>query len=58
MSNTAPAAEHAILKTSYGEITLAFWSDVAPKTVENFKKVAREGFYLSLIHISEPTTPY
>ena len=45
MSNTAPAEEHAILKTSYGEITLAFWSDVAPKTVENFKKLAREGFY-------------
>ena len=22
-----------------------FWSDVAPKTVENFKKLAREGFY-------------
>ncbi len=45
MSNTAPAEEHAILKTSYGEITLAFWSEVAPKTVENFKKLAREGFY-------------
>jgi len=45
MSNTASAEEHAILKTSYGEITLAFWSDVAPKTVENFKKLAREGFY-------------
>ncbi len=22
-----------------------FWTDVAPKTVENFKKLAREGFY-------------
>ena len=22
-----------------------FWPDVAPKTVENFKKLAREGFY-------------
>jgi peptidyl-prolyl cis-trans isomerase B (cyclophilin B) len=37
--------EVAVLKTSYGEITLAFWPDVAPKTVENFKKLAREGFY-------------
>ena len=46
MSNQAPAAnEHAVLKTSYGEITIAFWPDVAPKTVENFKKLAREGFY-------------
>jgi peptidyl-prolyl cis-trans isomerase B (cyclophilin B) len=37
--------EVAILKTSKGEMTLEFWSDVAPKTVENFKKLAREGFY-------------
>ena len=44
MSNP-PANENAVIKTSYGEITLAFWSDVAPKTVENFKKLAREGFY-------------
>ena len=44
MSNP-PAKEHAVIKTSYGELTLEFWSDVAPKTVENFKKLAREGFY-------------
>ncbi|HTX67194.1 MAG TPA: peptidylprolyl isomerase [Opitutaceae bacterium] len=44
MSTPAPA-EHAVIKTSYGEMTVAFWSDVAPKTVENFKKLAREGFY-------------
>jgi peptidyl-prolyl cis-trans isomerase B (cyclophilin B) len=44
MSTPVPA-ETAIIKTSYGEITLAFWPDVAPKTVENFKKLAREGFY-------------
>ena len=24
---------------------IAFWPEVAPKTVENFKKLAREGFY-------------
>ncbi len=42
---TKPAAENAVIKTSYGEITLAFWPEVAPKTVENFKKLAREGFY-------------
>ncbi len=37
--------EHALIKTSYGEMRLAFWPDVAPQTVENFKKLAREGFY-------------
>lgn len=44
MSTPAPV-EHAIIKTSLGEMTLAFWPDVAPKHVENFKKLAREGFY-------------
>ena len=44
MSN-ASTNEVAVLKTSYGEITIGFWPDVAPKTVENFKKLAREGFY-------------
>lgn len=42
---TPPTNEVAVLKTSYGEMTLSFWPDVAPKTVENFKKLAREGFY-------------
>jgi peptidyl-prolyl cis-trans isomerase B (cyclophilin B) len=37
--------EVAIIKTSEGELTVEFWSDVAPKTVENFKKLAKEGFY-------------
>jgi peptidyl-prolyl cis-trans isomerase B (cyclophilin B) len=45
MSTTSTSAEHAVIKTSYGEMTVAFWPDVAPKTVENFKKLAREGFY-------------
>lgn len=45
MNNPAPAGEHAIITTSYGEMTLAFWPDVAPGTVENFKKLARAGFY-------------
>jgi peptidyl-prolyl cis-trans isomerase B (cyclophilin B) len=44
MSNSTPA-EHAVIKTAYGEMTIAFWPDVAPKTVENFKKLARSGFY-------------
>ena len=37
--------EQAVLKTSLGEMTIAFWPDVAPKTVENFKALARKGFY-------------
>lgn len=45
MSKPTAPAEHALIKTNYGEMTLAFWPDVAPKTVENFKKLAREGFY-------------
>lgn len=45
MSTTAPAKETAVIKTTYGEMTIAFWPEVAPKTVENFKKLARDGFY-------------
>ncbi|MGA2557874.1 MAG: peptidylprolyl isomerase [Verrucomicrobiota bacterium] len=37
--------EVAVIKTTQGEITLAFWPEVAPKTVENFKTLARKGFY-------------
>jgi peptidyl-prolyl cis-trans isomerase B (cyclophilin B) len=37
--------EVAVLKTTGGEMVVEFWPDVAPKTVENFKKLAREGFY-------------
>ena len=37
--------EVAVIKTSAGEMVLQFWPDVAPKTVENFKKLAQKGFY-------------
>ena len=37
--------EVAVLKTSEGEMVLEFWPEVAPRTVANFKKLAREGFY-------------
>jgi peptidyl-prolyl cis-trans isomerase B (cyclophilin B) len=43
--STATPAENAIIKTTYGDMTIAFWPDVAPKTVENFKKLAQAGFY-------------
>ena len=38
-------SEVAILTTSAGEIVLEFWPDVAPLHVENFKKLAKAGFY-------------
>jgi len=37
--------EVAVIKTALGEMVLAFWPEVAPKTVENFKNLARKGFY-------------
>jgi len=37
--------EVAVIKTSEGEMVAEFWPDVAPKTVENFKKLAKSGFY-------------
>jgi peptidyl-prolyl cis-trans isomerase B (cyclophilin B) len=37
--------EVAVIKTSAGEMVVEFWPEVAPKTVENFKKLARTNFY-------------
>jgi peptidyl-prolyl cis-trans isomerase B (cyclophilin B) len=37
--------EVAVIKTSAGTMVIEFWPDVAPKTVENFKKLANQGFY-------------
>jgi peptidyl-prolyl cis-trans isomerase B (cyclophilin B) len=37
--------EIAVIKTTEGEMALEFWPEVAPKTVENFKALARKGFY-------------
>jgi peptidyl-prolyl cis-trans isomerase B (cyclophilin B) len=39
------AKELAVIETSAGTMVAEFWPEVAPKTVENFKKLAREGFY-------------
>ena len=41
----SPQNEVAVFKTSEGEMVAEFWPDVAPNTVENFKKLARQGFY-------------
>jgi len=35
----------AVLETDFGKILIAFDPDAAPKTVENFKKLVKEGFY-------------
>jgi len=37
--------EVAVIKTTAGEMVIEFWPDVAPKTVENFKALAKKGFY-------------
>ena len=35
----------AVITTDHGEMLIEMWPDVAPKTVENFKKLAGEEFY-------------
>src|SRR5215831_836462 len=35
----------AVLETNYGKIVIEFLPKVAPKHVDNFKSLAREGFY-------------
>ena len=43
--STPATNEVALIQTTQGDLVLEFWSDVAPKTVENFKKLVRQGFY-------------
>ncbi len=38
-------SEAAIINTTEGEMIAKFWDDIAPKTVENFKTLAKKGFY-------------
>ncbi|MEY2822183.1 MAG: hypothetical protein RL105_1755 [Verrucomicrobiota bacterium] len=45
MKETPSEAPRAIIRTSAGDMTVEFWPDVAPRTVENFLKLSREGFY-------------
>ena len=37
--------EVAVIKTNEGDMVVQFWNDAAPNTIENFKKLARSGFY-------------
>jgi peptidyl-prolyl cis-trans isomerase B (cyclophilin B) len=39
----------AVLHTSAGPVTVELFDDDAPKTVENFRKLAADGFYDGLI---------
>ena len=37
--------EVAVIKTNEGEMVVQFWTDATPNTIDNFKKLARQGFY-------------
>jgi cyclophilin family peptidyl-prolyl cis-trans isomerase len=45
MAHPAQGEEVAVLQTNLGRIVLRFLADKAPNHVENFKKLARSGFY-------------
>ena len=42
---TNSSNEVAVIKTSEGDMVVKFWTDAAQGTIENFKKLARQGFY-------------
>jgi peptidyl-prolyl cis-trans isomerase B (cyclophilin B) len=41
--------EVAVIKTSEGDMVVQFWTDAAPNTIDNFKKLARQDFYKGTI---------
>jgi peptidyl-prolyl cis-trans isomerase B (cyclophilin B) len=43
--STANTNEVAVITTTEGVMVIEFWPDVALKTVENFKSLAKKGFY-------------
>ena len=42
---TSSPSTGAVIETKFGRIVIDFLPEVAPKTVENFKKLAASGFY-------------
>src|SRR5882762_11583775 len=44
-SHMSTSNEVAVIKTSEGNMVVQFWTDAAPNTIDNFKKLARAGFY-------------
>src|SRR5438067_12107650 len=50
--DTSPVStgnEVAVSTTSVGDRVVEFWTDAAPNTIENFKKLSRAGFYKGTI---------
>jgi peptidyl-prolyl cis-trans isomerase B (cyclophilin B) len=45
MSNSTNTAEVAVINTTEGTMVIQFWTDAAPATIANFKKLAEKGFY-------------
>ena len=45
VNKPAQNAVKTIISTTYGDIELELWPELAPKTVQNFIKLAGEGFY-------------
>lgn len=43
--NKSQNDEVAVLETTYGRIVIEFLPNVAPKHIQNFKELARDGFY-------------
>jgi peptidyl-prolyl cis-trans isomerase B (cyclophilin B) len=44
-AKTGSPGEVAVINTTDGTMVIGFWPDVAPATVANFEKLARQGFY-------------
>ncbi|PYK30898.1 MAG: peptidylprolyl isomerase [Verrucomicrobia bacterium] len=44
-TSASASNEVAVIKTSEGDMVAEFWTDAAPNTIENFKKLAKQGFY-------------
>ncbi|HUD47100.1 MAG TPA: peptidylprolyl isomerase [Candidatus Baltobacteraceae bacterium] len=44
-AKTADTNEVAVINTTEGTMVVEFWTDAAPKTIANFKKLAKSGFY-------------
>jgi peptidyl-prolyl cis-trans isomerase B (cyclophilin B) len=45
MTQPKTAPEVAIINTTEGTMVVQFWTDAAPNTIANFKKLANSGFY-------------
>jgi peptidyl-prolyl cis-trans isomerase B (cyclophilin B) len=45
MTQSKSSPEVAIINTTEGTMVVQFWTDAAPNTIANFKKLANSGFY-------------